>query len=396
MCGIFSGYNSSYSPYGMRSGYGSYGGYGGMSSYSGYGGLGGYGSYGSGYGGGYGSYGSPYSSLMSYGRGGYGGYGMNGQMPHMPGQDNRYSTNNYDLRFLTCCPFCSFIQMAEESSRPAFQSLESMVHAFGSVSMMLESTFFAIHSSFRAVLGVAENFGRMRGMLAQVFSALTIFKAVRWAYHQLLVLLGNFASLTRIHKKINFSNSVGIRKRGSTEKIWAEATADSGMASIGGPQGAEARKSSAWPIVMFMSLVMGGPYLIWKLLRSVLSNVPDAQQSQGTLFFLFNLNFSLNFVNLDASNEPWMVGKAPCMIGKASFNYQAGSADELSFNMGDVIAMAPTDKQPYQADGWLLARKIGDASGAHVNGPSPIGLVPSNHFKTLYNSKFLLGILFIF
>jgi peroxin-13 len=81
--------------------------------------------------------------------------------------------------------------MAEESSRPAFQSLESMVQAFGSVSMMLESTFFAIHSSFRAVLGVAENFGRMRGMLAQVFSALTIFKAVRWAYHQLLVLFGN-------------------------------------------------------------------------------------------------------------------------------------------------------------------------------------------------------------
>jgi Variant SH3 domain len=81
-----------------------------------------------------------------------------------------------------------------------------------------------------------------------------------------------------------------------------------------------------------------------------------------------------------------MVGKAPCMIGKASFNYHAGSADELSFNVGDVIAMAPTEKQLYQADGWLLGRKIGDASGAHINGPSPIGLVPSNHFKTLYNS----------
>lgn len=93
--------------------------------------------------------------------------------------------------------------MAEESSRPAFQSLESMVQAFGSVSMMLESTFFAIHSSFRAVLGVAENFGRMRGLLAQVFSALTIFKAVRWAYHQLLVLLSKNSSITRSTKKIN-------------------------------------------------------------------------------------------------------------------------------------------------------------------------------------------------
>jgi hypothetical protein len=89
----------------------------------------------------------------------------------------------------------------------------------------------------------------------------------------------------------------------------------------------------------------------------------------------------------DGSSEPWMVGKAPCMIGKASFSYHASSADELSFNAGDVIAMAPTDKQPYQAEGWLVARKIGEASGAQINGPSPIGLVPSNHFKTLYSSK---------
>ena len=53
-----------------------------------------------------------------------------------------------------------FIQLAEESSMPAFQSIESIVHAFGSVSMMLESTFHAVHSSFQAVLGVAEHFSK--------------------------------------------------------------------------------------------------------------------------------------------------------------------------------------------------------------------------------------------
>ncbi|CAB3379424.1 Hypothetical predicted protein [Cloeon dipterum] len=229
------GYNSpTYSPYGMRSSYGYGGGYGGYSSL----GMGGYS-----------SYGSPYSSygMMGYGRANYSPYG---QMPY--GQQAADS---------------GFIRMAEENSRPAFESLESMVHAFGSVSMMLESTFYAIHSSFRAVLGVADNFGRMRGMLAQVFSALTIFRAVRWAYHKLLELLG-------------------LRKAGGSEKIWAEAKVDSGLASIGATADQDARKSSAWPIVMFMSLVMGGPYLIWKLVRSVLSNIPDAENAPGKKRFV--------------------------------------------------------------------------------------------------------------
>ena len=58
--------------------------------------------------------------------------------------------------------------MAEESYLPAFQSIENIVRAFGSVSMMLESTFYAVHSSFQAVLGVAEHFSKMRLQLSQV------------------------------------------------------------------------------------------------------------------------------------------------------------------------------------------------------------------------------------
>lgn len=47
----------------------------------------------------------------------------------------------------------SFIQLAEERSRPTFQSIESVVGAVGSIAMMLENTFFAMTSSFRAILG---------------------------------------------------------------------------------------------------------------------------------------------------------------------------------------------------------------------------------------------------
>ena len=67
-----------------------------------------------------------------YGMGGY-GYGAGGYSPAVAGGgvDNR------------------FIRLAEENSRPAFETIQSIVNTFGSISMMFESTYYALHSSFR-------------------------------------------------------------------------------------------------------------------------------------------------------------------------------------------------------------------------------------------------------
>ena len=96
---------------------------------------------------GYGSSFTP-GSMYGYGR--------------MPSYGHGYSGAGAEV------PQNRFIQLAEESSMPAFQSIESIVHAFGSVSMMLESTFHAVHSSFQAVLGVAEHFTKMKLQVSQV------------------------------------------------------------------------------------------------------------------------------------------------------------------------------------------------------------------------------------
>lgn len=142
-------------------GYGGYGGYGGGYGgvNSGYGGLGGYGGVNSGYGGlgGYGGYG-----------GGYGSYNRFGMMGGMNALD----------------PEARFIQLAEASSRPAFQSIESLVSAIGNIASMLDSTFFALTSSFRAILGVAANFGRLRGVFAQFWSTFAIFRGLTWVYRK--------------------------------------------------------------------------------------------------------------------------------------------------------------------------------------------------------------------
>lgn len=117
--------------------------------------------------GGYGSYGGGYGGYSGYG-GGYGGYRFGG------GIGGSYLNPND--------PENQFIQIAEESSRPAFQSIESLVAAIGNIAAMLDSTFFAITSSFRAILGVAANFGRLRGVFAQFWQTFAIFRGLTWIY----------------------------------------------------------------------------------------------------------------------------------------------------------------------------------------------------------------------
>lgn len=125
------------------------------------------------YGGAYSPYGmSPYGGGMSrygmYGGGGgamYGGGGMYGNQMRDP-----------------LDPETRFIQLAEESSRPAFQSIESLVMAIGNIAAMLDSTFFALTSSFRAILGVAANVGQLRGVFAQFWSTFALIRGVTWLY----------------------------------------------------------------------------------------------------------------------------------------------------------------------------------------------------------------------
>lgn len=220
-----SGYNDYSSRYG--------GGYSSMSPFNNYcnpmygGGLSSYGGYGFnryGYGGGYGSYGSPY------------------------GYNNGAESD--------------FIRAAEDSSRQAFQSVESLVHAFGSISMMLESTYFALHSSFRAILGVADHFSRLRTQLFQICSSLALIKTIQLFIKRVLYL-------------------IGLRQRNPNDEAWSESASSNplglqvneALAELAqqGANGVPVSRSS-WPIILFFGLILGTPYLIWRLLSRIVNS----------------------------------------------------------------------------------------------------------------------------
>lgn len=230
--------SQSYSPYGNSYGYG---GFGGMSGYGGYGGMGGMGGYG---------------GFNSFG-GGYGGY--------RPG----FGSNPLD-------PETRFIQMAEESSRSAFQSIEQVVSTIGNIATMFDSTYFALTSSFRAVLGLAANFSQMRGFLANFFSTFTIFRHVIYWYRKLLYKAG----LTKINPSIQLNLNEAFK---DAEKVNSNDFFNSAQ-----------RNSSGLPMVLFVAFIFSAPYLIMKLFGSLMNTAADNSEYQNPISAI---NFQTFFIS---------------------------------------------------------------------------------------------------
>ncbi|XP_060868845.1 peroxisomal membrane protein PEX13 [Metopolophium dirhodum] len=148
---------------------------------------------------------------------------------------------------------------AAENSRPAFESIQSVVQSFNSVSMMLESTFTAMQMSFQALLGVAENFTRLRMFMMKLYSTIVSFKLARWFLTKLFYLL----------KMVR-----GDRGSNTEEDLWtALSSADNHKEMI-------SSDGRSWPLVVFTGLLVTTPYLVYKLLNSVTpESVPSANNT---------------------------------------------------------------------------------------------------------------------
>lgn len=194
---------------------------------------------------GYGMYGGGY--------GGYGSYGSYGMGFNRFGSPLNQSATN------------SFVSRAEESSRAAFQSIESILQAFGSVAMMLESTHFAMHNTFLAVLSMADHFSRLRAHVVSVLGAFTLFKAIRYVFRKIRALLG-------------FAQNQVLE-----EELWDKATSAVVPSSSRG--GSDSKKPISWPILLFFGVVLGTPFIIWKLLQSFINDEGNTRDWKTGKYF---------------------------------------------------------------------------------------------------------------
>jgi peroxin-13 len=135
-------------------------------------------------------------------------------------------------------------QGLEQSTAATFQLIESIVGAVGGFAQMLESTYMATHSSFFAMVSVAEQFGHLKNSLGSI---LGIFAIMRWARKLLAKLTGREVP----------SSAVGL-----TADNFAKFQASGGAS--GRP-----RRPSFKPLLIFLAAVFGFPYLLGRLIRAM-------------------------------------------------------------------------------------------------------------------------------
>ncbi|KAF2736584.1 hypothetical protein EJ04DRAFT_575196 [Polyplosphaeria fusca] len=216
--------------------------------------------YSSPYGGGaYGSYTSPYNRMGGYGGmygGGYGGMGGMGGMGSMYGGMGMGMGGMYGGMGMPGDPNNpqSLTQSFSQSTQTTFQLIEGIVGAFGGFAQMLESTYMATHSSFFAMVSVAEQFGNLRQTLGSV---LGIFTLMRWIRTAIAKLTGRPPpASSKDLTPANFHSFTGRNPDGS----------------------AAAPRPSKKPFIMFMLAVFGLPYLMGKFIKAMARNHEEEER----------------------------------------------------------------------------------------------------------------------
>ena len=88
------------------------------------------------------------------------------------------------------------------------------------------------------------------------------------------------------------------------------------------------------------------------------------------------------YISLPYVMSDFLAGHSEHFEAEAEYDFEAENEDEVSFQAGDTLRVAPKHKQPH-VRGWLLATVDGRVAG----------LVPANHIK-VYFAVFLYFVSF--
>lgn len=256
----------------------------------------------------------------------YGGYGgMGGMGGMMPGQEQ------------------SLTQSFSQSTQATFQIIESIVGAFGGFAQMLESTYMATHSSFFAMVSVAEQFGNLRNTLGSV---LGIFTIIRWVRTAIAKLTGRPPPAS------------------STDLTPANFHQFNGKLPDGSPAPPRASKK---PFIIFLVTAFGLPYLMGKLIRSLAKNQEEEERRR----------LAANPQGLPGQEAPMDPNKLDFCRVLYDFtpesNAQSVQGVDLAVKKGDLVAvLSKTDPLGNASEWWLCRARDGRK-----------GYLPSPYLETI-------------
>ncbi|KAK4897799.1 Peroxisomal membrane protein PAS20 [Elasticomyces elasticus] len=274
-----------------------------------------------GMGGGYGGMGGGYGGMggMGMGIGGYGQQGMYGQQ-----QDQ------------------SLTQTMNQSTQATFQMIESIVGAFGGFAQMLESTYMATHSSFFAMVSVADQFATLKQTLGSILGIFTLMRWIRTA-------------IAKITGRPPPADATALTP--------AAFAAFSGNGAAGAPEGAQP-KPSRKPFIFFILAVFGLPYLMSKLIRTLAASQEAEQQRQ-----LANAPYGA-----DGQQQPLDPSKLD--FCRVLYDYtpqqqpgqQYAEGIDMTVKKGDLVAvLSKTDPNGQPSEWWRCRARDGQVG--YLPGP---------------------------
>nr|OQN98482.1 hypothetical protein B0A51_19005 [Rachicladosporium sp. CCFEE 5018] len=279
-------------------------------------------------------YSSPYGGAMG-GMGGFGGMGgMYGQQQGMygagmPGQDP------------------SLTQSFSQSTQTTFQMIESIVGAFGGFAQMLESTYMATHSSFFAMVSVAEQFGTLRQTLGSV---LGIFTLMRWV-------------------RVAIAKLTGRPPPASSTELTPANFAHFSAGGKGGVDPSGQPKPSRKPFVVFLLAVFGLPYLMGKLIKALAASQEAEAARQQAL------------APYDPNNATQPLDPSKLDFCRVTFDYTPQlppgqswvDGTDLAVKTGDLVAVLSKSDPMGQASEWWRCRAR----------DGRMGYLPSTYLETI-------------
>ncbi|KAG2236449.1 hypothetical protein INT48_003239 [Thamnidium elegans] len=216
-------------------------------------------------------------------------------------------------------------------ARPAV--IENIVGSFGGFAQMLDSTFMATHSSFMAMVGVAEQLGFLKNYLGQVFSILALYRLAKKAMDKVTGRMPEGKPM-----EMNIMEFQNFEKK-------AAATV--------------APKMSRKPIIIFFLMVVGLPYMMHKLIKLVASNQKLQQQQMGPQA---------------AAGMPGGIDPAKLEFARAVYDFSPESQMELTLKKGDIVAIiSKTDPTTNAASQWWRGR-LRDGT---------MGMFPANYVEII-------------
>lgn len=208
--------------------------------------------------------------------------------------------------------------------------MESLVGAFTSLAQLFESTYVATHSSFFAMVGVADQLGGLKTYLAQV---LGLFSIMRWGRRLVAWIKGET------------SNPGGPGGGWAEEWNWRAVNGSGGSldSSSGGPSRGTnkpaGKRPSSKPLILFLLSAVGLPWLMTKLIRLLtrlqeekrLASLPPGAIDPRTGQPVPTGPISASGANGSASKQ--------ITFARALFPFEASAEHELGLKKDEIVAI---------------------------------------------------------